>query len=346
MILVLPLHPPSDHLLDHKQAGSLFLRKSQVILPFYKDIEASFQAYQADQLDTTVIPEAVALQARTRYDFHQDVQPTTYYYAMNYLMKPFDNIHMRQAFALAINKDAIVYALGQDEYVPTNHIVPQGMTGYNRMLTSIAGTQLTNGDTSKARALLQQGLQEEGWSSVAQLPPITFTYASTAPTFDKEAGAVREMWQSVLGIDVKVRPVAAGTLHKEISAATHNAQGLQFWAASWSADYPDVQEWTTLQFDNGSPYNSMNYGQNNAADHIQQQAIQQQLEAADANLDPAARMQAYANAEQQLVNDVAWLPMYQVNATFLRKSYVSDIPYNPGFEIPAYDWANIYIAVH
>ena len=75
-----------------------------------------------------------------------------------------------------------------------------------------------------------------------------------------------------------------------------------------------------------------------------QQAIQQQLETADANLDPGFRMQVYHNAEQQLVNDVAWLPMYQANATFLRKSYVTNIQYNSGFEIPPYDWANIYIA--
>ena len=318
----------------------------KVILPFYKDVEASLQAYQADQVDTTAIPEALVLQDRTRYDFHQDIQLTTYYYAMNYLVKPFDNIHVRQAFALALNKDAIVNAVWKDEYFPTNHIVPRGMLGYNPMLTGPAGEQFTIGDTGKARTLLQQGLQEEGWSNVAQLPPITFTYASTSPTFDKEVAAVRAMWQSVLGINVQLHPVSAGTLHKEVSATTYNPRGLQFWAASWSADYPDPQDWTTLQFDNGSPYNNMNYGQNNASDHAQQQAIQQQLETADTTANPDTRTQAYRNAEQQLVNDVAWLPMYQANAAFLRKPYVNGIPYSSGLEIPLYDWASIYIAVH
>ncbi len=158
------------------------------------------------------------------------------------------------------------------------------------------------------------------------------------------------MWQSVLGINVKANPVPVGTLYKEISAATNNAHGLQFWAAGWSADYPDAQDWTTLQFDTGSPYNNMNYGQNNAPDHIQQQAIQRQLEAADANfnLDPQfnTRIQAYQNAEQQLVNDVAWLPMYQANTSFLLKPYVKSIPYNPAPQMSPIDWGNIFIAVH
>ncbi len=322
----------------------------KVILPFYKDVEASFQAYQAGQIDTTAIPEALLPQERMHNDFRQVPQLTTYYYAMNYLVKPFDNIHIRQAFALAINKDAITYAVWKGKYFPTNHIVPQGMTGYNPMLTGPDGEQLTAGDPSLAKALLQQGLQEEGWSSVTQLPPITFTYASASPTFDKEVDSVREMWQSALGINVKANPVPVGTLYKEISAATNNAHGLQFWAAGWSADYPDAQDWTTLQFDNSSPYNNMNYGQNNAPDHIQQQAIQRQMEAADANfnLDPKfnPRIQLYQNAEQQLVNDVAWLPMYQANTSFLLKPYVKSIPYNPAPQMSPIDWENIFIAVH
>ena len=36
----------------------------------------------------------------------------------------------------------------------------------------------------------------------------------------------------------------------------------RFWGIAWIADYPDPQDWTTLQFDKGVPNNNINYGQN------------------------------------------------------------------------------------
>src|SRR5260370_12132696 len=41
------------------------------------------------------------------------------------------------------------------------------------------------------------------------------------------------------------------TLFRSITAATGNAIGLQFWGFSWVAEYPDPQDWLTLQFDSG-----------------------------------------------------------------------------------------------
>jgi peptide/nickel transport system substrate-binding protein/oligopeptide transport system substrate-binding protein len=54
----------------------------------------------------------------------------------------------------------------------------------------------------------------------------------------------------------------------------------------------------------------------------------------------------YNTAEQQLVNDVAWLPMDQRIAPRLLKSYVIGRTFNPLAIVPPDDWANIYIAVH
>jgi peptide/nickel transport system substrate-binding protein/oligopeptide transport system substrate-binding protein len=90
----------------------------------------------------------------------------------------------------------------------------------------------------------------------------------------------------------------------------------------------------------------MNYGENYGANAAQQQATQMQLEAADANFQQDARMQAYQKAEQQLVNDVAWMPMEQVTSVYLRKPYVIGMVNNELGLIPPGDWANIYILQH
>ncbi len=129
----------------------------------------------------------------------------------------------------------------------------------------------------------------------------------------------------------------------QVTLATGNPAGLQFWGLTWVAEYPDQQDWLTRQFDRGVPNNNMNYGQNTSSDVAQQQNVQQQLEVADQNTNAAARLQAYQQAEQQLVNDVAWLPMDQETLAFLRKPTVIGVVDNADGIIPPNDWANIYI---
>jgi oligopeptide transport system substrate-binding protein len=149
-------------------------------------------------------------------------------------------------------------------------------------------------------------------------------------------------WKKVLGISVTANPVDYNTLLDKVTATTNNANGLQFWGLAWVGEYPDPQDWLTLQFDNGAPNNNMNYGQNASATSTQQQGTQQQLEAADANMQSAARLRTYQQAEQQLVNDVAWLPMEQVTTMFLRSPTIVGIVDNAQNIIPPDDWAKIY----
>jgi oligopeptide transport system substrate-binding protein len=151
------------------------------------------------------------------------------------------------------------------------------------------------------------------------------------------------MWQNVLGIGITPDPIDFNRLLTEITDATDNPKGLAFWCIDWIADYPDPQDWLTLQFAKGAPNNNDNYGQNNSSDASTQQQVQQQLVAADSMTNPTARLQAYNHAEQQLINDVAWLPVNQVSLTYLLKPYVIGVVDN--MQDPD-GWANSYIASH
>ena len=313
-----------------------------VRVAFYHQASDAYQAYQHGTLDTTGVPQATFASDKKRKDFYQIPQLWINYYTMNYLTKPFDNIHIRQAFALAIDKTAIANSAWKGTVLPTNHIVPQGMPGYNDALTGPDGTQSLTGNMKEAQALFKQGLQEEQWSSVAQVPPITLTYATGVANADSEVTAMIAMWHKVLGITVTADPIDYNTLLDRVTAATNNATGLQFWGLAWVAEYPDPQDWLTLQFDNGVPNNNMNYGQNTSMTAAQQQATQKQLEVADANTQQDARLRSYQQAEQQLVNDVAWMPMEQVTNTFLRSPAIVGMVDNGQGIIPPDDWANIY----
>jgi peptide/nickel transport system substrate-binding protein/oligopeptide transport system substrate-binding protein len=88
----------------------------------------------------------------------------------------------------------------------------------------------------------------------------------------------------------------------------------------------------------------MNYGQNHAANASVQQATQALLRQADVNSQETERLQQYMKAEQQLIDDVAWLPLYQVTASFVRKPCVQGMVDNAEGLTPPDDWANIFIS--
>lgn len=317
-----------------------------VVFPFYTQEEAAYNDYAAGKVDTAGVPLAALPAITKRSDYHKVPQLWINYYTMNFKVPPFDNISIRQAFALAIDKTAIAQNVWKDTTIPTNHIIPAGMPGYNPDLTGPDGTQSLKGNAAQAKALLQQGLKQENWSSTSQMPPIKLTYATGLSSFDREVQSMISMWQRVLGVTVTANPVDSNTLLDQVSAATGNSQGLQMWGLSWVGEYPDPQDWLTRQFGNGSVFNNMNYGQNTSNDFARQQLTQTQMVNADVVAQNKVRLQAYQKAEQQLVNDVAWLPIEQVTSIFLRKTYVVGMVDNGMGVIPPNDWANIYIAVH
>ncbi len=302
----------------------------------------------------TPVPLPLFASNQKNQQFHQVPLLWINYYSMNYLIPPFDNIHIRQAFALAIDKQAIVNDVWKGTAKATNHIVPQELQSSNPNLAGPDATKSLSGDPKKAQDLLNQGLHEEGWHSVSEIPQITLTYVSGVTTFDQEVSALIARWQQVLKVKVTVNTVDEGTLLDKVTAATNNPNGLQMWGLAWVGqypEYPDPHDWLTQQFGQGSPFNNANYGQNTSQDAAQQQLVQQEMDAADANIDQGkniqpeqigARIQSYQQVEQQIVNDVGWLPIEQATATFLRTASMVGIKDNAEEIIPPNDWANIY----
>ncbi len=314
---------------------------------FIKEVKTTYETFQASQIDDTGsegIPAANYEQAKAMPGFVNSPTLSIAYYAMNYLIKPFDNIHIREAFSMAINRDIIVQAIYKGLYVPTCHIVPQGMPGYNSNLTCPGGVS-TAGDANKAKQLFQQGMQEAGYTT-ATFPAVTITYASGSTARDNQITTARQMWKSALGIDVKASAIDFNQLVTQVNNSPNNAKGLQMWAIGWIADYPDPQDWTSLQFGKGSPNNNVNYGQNKTTAATQQQQTQQLLAQADVTADPAQRLKMYNQAEQQLVNDVAWLPIFQQSVPRLVKTYVIGRTFNAFDVVPPDAWASVYIAQH
>ena len=309
---------------------------------FFDSNESSYKAYLAGQVASTEIPSSKINEFSNADDFHESTQLWTTYYAMNYLVKPFDNVKIRKAFALALDKQLIADVVQKGAAIATNHIIPMGEDGFTPDLRGPDTVTSLHGNPADAQGFLRNGLHEEGLQSSDQLPPITFSFENTVQG-QNEATVAQQMWQAVLGINVHLQPLSIQELSKQNAASRNNPHGLQIWRTSWAAGYPDPQDWTTLQFGHNSPENTVNYGQNNGSTAVKQREVQQMLQDADKQPIPARRILLYQEAEQMLVYDVAWLPLYQQKGHYLLKTSVHGYRTNAMGIVPADTWSNIFI---
>ncbi|GCE06459.1 peptide ABC transporter substrate-binding protein [Dictyobacter aurantiacus] len=317
----------------------------KVVSTFYKDAATTYQAYKNGQVDQASVPTDYLNEQQNSKEYHKVPILAIFYYGLNFLTKPFDNLKIRQAFELALNKDEMIKVVYKGVYTPTNHIVPSGMPGYNPDLKGPDGTTSTAGNPTLAKQLFTQGLKEDGYANAAAVPAIKFQYASGSADTDKEIAVAAQQWKDVLGVTVKPIPTDFETLSASLPQNVGKTT-IQMFESGWGADYPDPQDFLTLQFAAGSPNNQTNWGQNKVSDAAAQVQVQKALNAADTEQDNTKRMQAYNQAEQTLVNDVAWLPIFQMARSRVLKSYVVGRVFNAGDSTPPFAWAKVYIANH
>ncbi len=109
---------------------------------------------------------------------------------------PFNNAKIRKAFAYAIDRESIVKNITQmDEIVATNAIPPVLKNNRYRAF-------FKDGDTTQAKTLLEEGMQELGITKEA-FGSVVYYYTA-AELNHKIAQAIQQQWQSALGVQIKI----------------------------------------------------------------------------------------------------------------------------------------------
>jgi peptide/nickel transport system substrate-binding protein/oligopeptide transport system substrate-binding protein len=173
-----------------------------------------------------------------------------------------------------------------------------------------------------------------------QLQPIVIATNSSNATRVEIVKAAADAWNSVLGLNVQEQTVTFHDILK-IYTDTPSANPFQGWSVGWLADYPDPQDWLTLQFNSAAISPT---GYNAAA--LSDPNLDALFAKADVEQDPTKRMQLYNQAEQMVVNDVGWLPYMQEKAKWRMRPWVRGFGLNPQASIPDISWPNVYITAH
>lgn len=270
---------------------------------------SSYTMYQNDELDVTGIgsiniDSVLDPSNPLNKDYHTSDNLDVFYIGFNVKKPPLDDPDVRKALAMAIDKDFLANDLQKGLVAPAKGIIPPTMPGFNEDLNGIAFNK------AEARALLDRTGKRDELSSLKLLT----TGQGAAP--NNVIDAIIEMWNQNLGVKIEVQQEDFGLFLTDLRDGKQ-----ELYSLGWIADYPDPQNFLEINFRSNSGNNQSRYS-NRQVDALFDQA--------DAEQDSQHRLELYQEAEQIIVNDEPWIPLYHEKASYLVKPNIQ------GFEFPPF----------
>ena len=249
--------------------------------------------YENDEIDTTGVglADLERVQDPTE-EINKDLVEVPPSFAVSYVgfnlnEPPFDDALFRQALNHAVDKQLIADQVFSNLVKPAYGIIPPGFPGYS---PEIKGLEF---DPQLARDLLAQS----AYADASTRPRIILTVPGTGGSPGLTTEVVADMWRQNLDIEIEIQQVEWATYIQDL----HRGR-LQAWSGlSWQADYPDPQTFIDVLFRSDSAINYGGYSNPKVDDYVVQAQTEQ---------DSVKRAAFYNDAEQLIVSDAAWLPLW------------------------------------
>jgi oligopeptide transport system substrate-binding protein len=226
----------------------------------------------------------------------------TYFYLFNTNKPPLDDVRVRRALAMAVDRERLTNTVLHGTNMPAYSITPPGTLGYQP-------PQVFNYDVRKAKQLLAEaGYPDgEGW------PGLEITY-NTSESHQKIAVALQQMWKDALNIDVTLA-------NQEWKVYLDSVDQMNFQMArrGWVGDYVDPNNFLDLFLCAGGN-NNTGFCDPDYDDMILRRAPR-----------AASREERYAifdAAETLLMEQMPILPIYTYTSNHLIHPSVQGMPSN------------------
>jgi oligopeptide transport system substrate-binding protein len=261
--------------------------------------ETEEHAFRAGELHvTTAIPiDKIAVYRREHPDLlHSDPYLLTTFFRLNVTKAPLDDMRVRRALAMSIDRQKIVADVMRGGQHPALSLVPPGAGDNYQPDKKIV----------EDVAAAQQLLADAGYPNGAGFPALQMILA-TSENGSRLAEAIQNMWSRNLHINVTLQSEESKVLQ-----ATMRELNYQIALFGWIGDYDDPNTYMSLLV-SGDGNNETGWGY---------PEYDRLVDLAAHTPDPAARMKVFQQAEAILVDQVPIIPIYFGTHNYLRLTNV------------------------
>jgi len=229
----------------------------------------------------------------------------TYYYIFQIEKPPLDDINVRKALTMAIDREALVTNVTQGGQLPAFAYVPPGIPEVDGSDFRANGGDYITYDPEMA----QQLLAEAGYPGGEGFPSVEILY-NTSEMHKLVAEAIQEMWKQNLGIE----NVTLTNQEWGVYLNTRDEGDFMIARAGWIGDYLDpftfLDMWVTDGGNNNSRFSNAEYDQ-----------LITEVRLVD---DEVQRMEMMHQLEDILMAEMPVCPIYYYTQPVMVKSYVKD----------------------
>jgi ABC-type oligopeptide transport system substrate-binding subunit/class 3 adenylate cyclase len=235
-----------------------------------------------------------------------------HYLVFNPTTEPFDDPKVRQAFAYAVDREALMDTIMGGFLTPARGgCVPPGMPGHS------PGIALPY-DPERARQLLA----EAGYPRGQGFPVVDYVTRYLNRAIAQQLCA---QWTEVLGVEIRLE-----AMHwEEYLDLLYMEDRPHLWSMGWVGDYPDPDNYLRVALQRFTEWHHEGY-----------LALVEQARRA---LDQGERMGLYAQVEQILVQEVPMLPLFYLRWHMLLKPWVKRYPTSVGYDLY---WKDVVLEPH
>ena len=288
-----------------------------------EDESTALSMYQSGQLDAAAyVPLSELPKLVASGDAQIFPSLATCYFTVNVTKKPFNDVRVRKALLLAIDRKGITQSITKGGEVPALAFVPYGMPDAlpGKDFRTLGGSYFKDNNIATAKALLAQA----GYPNGKGFPAFTLLF-NTSDLHKSIAEAVQQMWKKNLGITCSLGSEEWGVYLADEASLNYDVV-----RRSPTADYMDPNTFLEL-FVTGNGRNMTGYS-NKAYDAL--------IAKEKATVDPKARMTVLHAAEKILMTDMPIAPVYFYTNPMLLSKHIKNF-YESALGIV--DWKNVYM---
>ena len=282
------------------------VKLEEITFRYILEQSTALSAFEAGEIDgSREVPPADLPRLKAESDSLQIVPSFgTTYYLINNKVKPLDDVRVRKALNLALDRTDLIENVLQSTDEPAFSIVSPGYM--------INGKDYTEGrpnhgiDAKANVAEAKKLLAEAGYPDGKGFPVLRFSY-STNPIFKKVVEAMQQMWKQNLNIDMQISTEEWKVYYDNVQAGKYDIAQM-----GWGGDYLHPMTFLPLFVTDGTNNNS--FYSNPKYDELVAKA-QSETDAVKA----AAIMR---ESEEVLMADYPFLPLFHRSFAFLMKPYV------------------------